>query len=30
MGNSEEFKEIGLSGGKIEFIKNGEAVSMKF
>jgi Zn finger protein HypA/HybF involved in hydrogenase expression len=30
MSNSEEFKEIALSGGKIEFIKNGERVSMKF
>lgn len=28
--NSEEFKEIELSGGKIEFIKNGEAVSMRY
>ena len=30
MSNSEEFKEIALSGGKIEFIKNGEGVSMRF
>lgn len=30
MSDSEEFKEIALSGGKIEFIKNGERVSVKF
>ena len=30
MSNDEEFKEIALSGGKIEFVKNGEAVSMRF
>lgn len=30
MSDSEEFKEIALSGGKIEFIKEGEGVSMRF
>ena len=30
MSNSEEFNEIALSGGKIEFIKKGERVSIKF
>jgi hypothetical protein len=30
MSDTEEFKEIALSGGKIEFIKEGEGVSMRF